>query len=410
MDQSTFMKQLRAELTLSADLSHADRIAALETAFTPERQHEWAPAPWSESDSALTYLLEGDDKDYFGEQAFNLASTGLHYRVTASHRPGFVSGVAKDWLVGLRMQAYTYAVVGYVHFVNRQQPQKRAVQLVLRMTPRLLYGEATGVLSGMLETLKVRAGLMNKRQARLLADHLNGLEKSKEDSLAFTWEVTSGPTREDSVRRWLDCLQPQGPLLRRELGEAAAWGLGPTASASLATYRLENGTTVNSDQAFSSEPPRIVLPPRFLLECFPPEEYDPNPCTSGIAAHRHAPCQQSAQLFTFLPDSRLRDEDSWALGTKTSEVMDEIDRFFTGDSEDRPYNLPSHTYPLALSHDEVARASQYLQASRSWSARAVRVGTAGYFNPLHICETILREVVTVPGPEPFELAIFSYSA
>jgi hypothetical protein len=278
--------------------------------------------------------------------------------------------------------------------------QRCGVTMLLRMTPRLLFDEAAGASNDVLATLRLRSALMNRLQAELLADHLNRFAPS--GGRATTWKVVEGPAPDTSARAWLDATQPYASLLRQESGEAQAWDLGPIATDGIATYRLENEPSQASRQVFAMEPPRVILPPRFLLEgCLSLDDEVP-PGTVGMAVRRLVPCQEAKSLCARIGYRNLKAPGHDAYRVARSHAISDFLSY------QPPLKSPAQTYPYALTGQEAEAAAAHL-ADIGWGEfNPRRVGEGGDYNPLDIEDMAPQCDIEVPGATPLKLDLFLY--
>lgn len=301
-------------------------------------------------------------------------------------------------MAGLRRRAYRYAVIEYEKRTAYQKTTEHPVSIALRLTPRLLYGEATQTLDSAVETLKLRDGLMNKRQATLLAEHLNSkLGPDRYD----TWRVVEGPESDGNARKWLDALGSTYQLMRRESGETAAWELGGAATRGIATFRVEQSPTLSSHQVFSSLPPRVVLPPRYLLACvsledetryLAPDQY------SWVGMRRLHPSVAATELFQLVTASNLLPAKPEAHHWEHS-----LRGFFY---DQPPPHDDCSEYAHGFTAEEAVEVQDILKRNGYGDFEPARIGGDGNFNPLGFSDIVGAGKLVVPGQTPVEF--FSY--
>lgn len=378
MDQTNFKHKLRDELAVPLDLDPAQRVATLEEAFRPFEFRGESSAGFS----ALAYLSEGDTLDFFGTLTLHRAF-GKELWKRGFGPSWLVPASGEEWIAGLRRRAYRYAVIGRESHTRYQKTRQLAVTVALRLTSRLLYREATDALDGAVETMKLRSGLMNKIQAQLLADHLNHVGVSKSH---ITWHVVEGPAPDTSSRAWLNDVGPMAPLLRRESGETAAWSLGAVAQRGIVTYRLENGPVVSPSQVFSVQSPRVIVPPRYILNCGLSSDIElPWDGTVGIAARRDASCEDALQLCELITDANLDDDYYWSNTNPNVDFTNEVRDFFKS-TEKRYFEDSPQAYSLGFDSEEAERAIKHLHASGLGEFFRARTGAGGNFNPLQLLD------------------------
>lgn len=402
MDENNFRTLLRAELNIPGGLTPNERVAALEAAFRSSPPYSFYEPFEPCRDTALVYLPEGDDVDFFGLRTMHAAfGEDLGKNALGAGHPSPRGG---DWMEGMRTRTYRYAVVGYEKYTLYQRTRERVVSIVLRLTSHLLYQEAAGPLAGPVETLKLRSGLMNKVQATLLADHLNSMQGGPRYKSRTTWRVETGPEPDASARDWLDALDPIHPLMRRESGEAAAWDLGEVATHSIATYRMEEGLTLSPSQVFSVHSPRIILPARYLLDCWSPDGktvYMAADAYSGVGVRRSHPCPAAATLCELITGSNLRMADC-----PTPSEQEAVCGFYYDDERGPHYDLSQ--YALGLTKEEAEQVSNYLTASGYGMFELARIGHGGNFNPLGFNDEYGVGKLVVPGTTPLEVEFFTH--
>jgi hypothetical protein len=387
MDQPAFIARLRTELAVPSGLDRLQSQAALEHAFDPQ------------SGSALQDLCHSDNLDFFGPLTLKYA-LGQDMLLPGRMPSGFLPFRGREWAAGLRRRAYRYVVLGVEAPKTCGTRQRYGATMLLRMTPRLLCEEAQGAGNDVLATLRLRSALMNRLQAELLADHLNRFAPS--GGRAIAWKVVEGPAPDTSARAWLDATQPYPSLLRQESGEVQAWDLGRIATDGIATYRLENEPSQSSRQVFAMEPPRVILPPRFLLEgCLSLDDEVP-PGTAGMAVRRLVPCQEAQSLCARIGYRNLKAPAHDAYRVTRSRAISDFLSY-------RPcLKSPTETYPYAFTRQEAEAAAAHL-ADIGWGEFTPRrVGEGGDFNPLGIEDMAPQYDIEVPGATPLKLDLFLY--
>jgi len=401
MDKPTFSTLLQAELDIPAGLRPSERVDALEAAFRTRNGCAYSTPFEASGESALAYISEGDDLDFYGTVTLHAAfgsSLDIEYPEVAHLRPR-----GEEWMAGLRRRAYRYAVVAYESHTLHQRRTERAVSIALRHTPRLLYRESTGLLDGCVETLKLRDGLMNKRQAKLLAEHLNSTQGRPSHRVNSAWRVVEGPKPDGDARVWLDGLGAVGRHLRRESGETAAWGLGDAATRGIATFQIENSDARSSRSAFSAMPPRIALPPRFLLDCVSPEGatcFMAADHYSSVGIRRLHPAADATKLFELVTASNLQPGESRAHHSESP-----LQGFF---HDWRPRHEDCSEYALGFADEDAEQVKNFLSSSGYGTFDAVRIGRGGDFNPLGYEDIVRKSALLIPGQTALHVEFFSY--
>ncbi|WP_157615525.1 hypothetical protein [Rhizobacter sp. Root404] len=396
MDTESLYRELRADLTdIPRNADRAASLQELERAFS--------------STGALATLTNGDALDFYGEATLT-AVFGAHLDCPYTSRPLNASRTTPPKHTGLRRRAYRYVVVGELSRDDLRAPAGRASVLLLGLSAKSLAFEGKSPVSAnSLTMLRLRSGLMNRRQASLLAWHLNDFRESSNWDGSMMWRVVEGPEPDTSARGWLDSIADPAHFLRREIGEVATWGLGSRATSGIATYRLEHGQRASVDQVFASESPRLILPPRFQLIGDVDDDCQFNDGTWGIVVQRRESCETASALATAAgqgllsapttPDTMTRHDPSDDLGA----LAEDAKVFFSDEHGRHEYGAAK--YALGLSEAETLAAISALSARGYGDFRAVRVGRGGNFNPANIGDTSTIKIIHVDGACPFDVTL-----
>ena len=206
----------------------------------------------------------GDDAAFFGERTLeSLFEPSFQVRM-GSRLEWQMGEIACESHHNLRTHIQGYVVVGY----RSDKGSSRAACVLFHSGSIGLYDGADGPPTdkvGALELVRVRFGLMNRRQAHLLANHLNRFRRNRHHGEALTWVVKRGPEADASARAWLDAVAGESQYMQHTAGELPSWGLGTNTAHGLAIYTLESRVAAHPDQVFSYGRARCLLPPRFLI-------------------------------------------------------------------------------------------------------------------------------------------------
>jgi hypothetical protein len=310
---------------------------------------------------------------------------------------------------GARRRVKKWVVVGYGASQTDGQDIPTA-QLVL------LHGSASEALRcedrvsadllPFAEQLVLRESLMNRRQAVLLAAHLNRFRRSGRHVERLKWRVVAGPDRGIPPRVWLNKFLPDSQCLRRWRGELELAGLGTQTCSSISVFRPSSGARLHDGQVFSVEGPQIRLPPRFVVEATAPQGIPELPEQCSLTFRRDAMCEQAYSLavgaelggalrgstFTRAVVGRPFDaKDS------SDSALREIAMRLWGDVEDGapqgyevPGEGPAAVYAKGLSKAEAVVALRYLRSKGYRKVTTVQCGEDGFYGGLGGWNVIVR--------------------
>jgi len=384
----------------------------------------------------LAEIEQGDDVDFFGQKAMTQAF-GSDFRQRLVGRSRFETEAPPE-LRGLRAGVHRFCVAGYKPASKFSFDGTLRAAIILFQARPLLIGRFDEYESlpepafGSISAIRVRAGLMNSLQARVLANHLNRFRRNAYHFEALEWRVIEGPPPDGSAHEWLNSLQACGPLLRRSIGDSEAWGLETNAMHAIASYRLDAGPVHSLEQVFSALPPLIELPPRYELLASWRSSGPDGSIAPIVVARRHAMSEPDWRLAAALAAvGSLKGEGSWhnpetnwrtwlpenlasnfPLSWQVVDGMwglpDQEGQF--SQRESPPCDAASD-YGHALTRDEALSAMPLLRARGYRQIRAVRIGlTRSYVSqhaPPHIHRSERREIrlEVVSADVPFTLAV-----
>ena len=221
------------------------------------------------------------------------------------------------------------------------------------------------------ELIRVRSGLMNRRQALLLANHLNRFRRSRRHGAVLDWSVVQGPLPDSSARDWLDAIAGRGGHLRASVGDLNPWGLGPHAGDALVMYLIERKQSAIAEQVFSYGVPFCVLPARFEISAemkVRPYGVPEDALWTVVRATR------DRESFTL---ARICEQATLLGSTETRRAADfwgEIRDGAPMDTSSDPH--PSEVYATAFTRDEAIAVIRNLRADFH-RIRVHRVGIDG---------------------------------
>ncbi len=265
-----------------------------------------------------------------------------------------------------------------------------------------------------MELVRLRSGLMNRRQASLLVNHLNRFRRNHHQIDTLTWSVIRGPLPNSSARDWLDAVAGSGEHLQHTAGETLPWGLGLNASKALTLYVVIRSPSVNREQVFAYCPPRYILPPRFAISVrerirSPSVQTGQNwhvtrRTEDASASALAAVCEEAGLLGCEGPSEFTRAEDFW--GPEDEGYPD-----YAGYEP-----TPSQVYATSFSRDEAIRAMRVLRMAGYRDIKARRVGADGDFSRVqsgHSCfgqdEVSCHHTLIVPGRSELEIEVSTFS-
>jgi hypothetical protein len=397
-----------------------DSVRLLEESFAPSYK------------DALSSFAEYDGVDFHGRTLLEQL-----YPQDLSYEPWDRYGLRRiDWIPeGSRRRVQKWAVVGYAmeSFDARGNPIPGIAQTVLLNGARsdLLRAscEITADRRHLAERILIREGLMNRRQAILLASHLNRFRRNGKHLQPLNWRIVAGPGRGASAREWLNGLSTDGALLRRWLGELELAGLGENACGSIEVFRLSKGVKAHEEQVFAIEGAQTRLPPRFHVRASVPRGSSVLPEDLVLSYERKSACKSAASIALNLErvgGLRLhRDEVlkpglgyTTDVGKRSRRALDLLaDELWgeLGGGDGSPiYEVspepPSGPYALALSKQEAVDALKHFRSNGFRGATALQHGIDGIYGALQYegsidsrgwWQTTVSSSQTVPAEIPF---------
>lgn len=225
----------------------------------------------------LALGINSNDVLFFGEQSIT-SIFGEDYRQSLSSRKFNLEPEPREEWDGapqvprdLRNRVDQFVVVGFAE-ARTAHPREKKVpkKIIFRAGVVEQEDSADRPIQGRekaAESVRVRGGQMNRRQALLLTHHLNSFHRNPRRHQPLAWRAVKGPAPNTSSREWLDELGGKGLFLRRLLGEIPDWGLGEHTLSEMAVYDSEPAASWHGEQVFAYRRPRYVLPIRFQV-CF----------------------------------------------------------------------------------------------------------------------------------------------
>lgn len=321
--------------------------------------------------------IEGNDEAFYGVKALTelygrdyadvLANRSFRFPMT-DHQGG-----DGEEPTDLRNLVDRFAVVAYEQ--TARGVAKVPAKVVLRVG---LEEEVSTVLqppkkgAKAFELVRVRAGLMNRRQALLLANHLNRFKRSPSRNLPLTWRAVRGPDVADSARHWLDALGGGDLLFRRLGGSIPTWGLKEATRDCLAVYNCESAATWHDKQVFAYARPRMVLPTRYHVSYLPAVPPGSLPDGHALQVRRTELCPQAfAMAKAYLEAGFINDSGMTATVDASTLWGDDWDlpRVYSSDV------APAYSYSTGLELGEALAVVRYLRSTGN--GRRVRIHVLG---------------------------------
>lgn len=397
------LDQLRSQLRdVPLTTSFSRSVELLEEAFDYSRR-AWDALRWE------NYRF-GDDAAFFGEQTLR-DLLGQEFREQMTSRSDWSRGeVSIEPHHDLRKHIQRYVVVGY----RGADRAARAARILFHSGNVSLYDGADGPPTDKLrplELMRVRFGLMNRRQAYLLANHLNRFRRNQHHGEVLNWAVKRGPAADTSARAWLDVVAGERQYLQHTVGELPSWGLGSNAARGLAMYTLEARAVACRDQVFAYGFGRCLLPPRYAI--YAALEAGDRGILEGEvwSVVRKTECNEARRTaekagligrpFDF---KYVEPEDMWGAADRLP-------------PEDGPGYTPepAEVYATSFSREEALRTMRVLRKNGYRSISAARVGADGSYvrwesgNP-YFChdEVRLSRELLVDGEPALDVRLFTY--
>jgi hypothetical protein len=352
----------------------------------------------------------GDDAAFFGEQTLR-SLLGREFREQMASRSDWQSSNGQgEPNHTLRKHIQRYVVVGY----RDADRAARAACVLFHGGNISLYDGADGaptVSVAALELVRVRLGLMNRRQAHLLVNHLNRFRRNQHHGEALSWVVKRGPAADTSARAWLNLVAGERQYLQHTVGELPSWGLGANAARGLAMYALEPKAVAHPDQVFSYGRARCLLPSRYAIYAANQAGDIDTPDGAVWCVVRKTECSEArrtaekAGLIVRPFDFKyVEPEDMWGAD----------DLLPPGDGPGYSPE-PAEVYATSFSREEALRAMRVLRKNGYRSISAARVGADGSYvrwesgnSYFYHDEVRLARELLVDGEPAFDVRLFTY--
>ena len=361
------LAQLRA---LLRDVPTPDRfnesVRLLEEAFDYTYSPRTSPPPWKR-------FRRGADVAFFGERTLR-DLFGDHYRNLLADRRDFHDG-DHDWSQ-LRAEFQRYAVVGRRATVRGDTQ----TECVIFHSGRVSFQSGgacppVGKLRS-IELMRVRAGLMNRRQAYLLANHLNRFRRNRHHSdPGLTWSVVRGPAPGSSSRVWFDAVAGKGQTLHRTAGSLPTWGLGTSACEALALHFVKPILNRAPEQVFVYGAPRYLLPQRFTIRAVLITRPYGFPENQEWLVERQNEDASARAISMVCEQGGLLNEDAFADCDRAEDFWGPYQ--YGSPIDDSVRLSPAAVYATAFSREEAIRVMRCLRTDGYRDIRACGVGTSG---------------------------------
>ena len=336
-----------------------ESVRLLEEAF----DYSGEPAdgiPWGD-------LRQGQDIAFFGEKTLST----LFPEGFPSSRELFEQvpwSVTKRFGQGLRCELQRYLVVGIHTHSFGVRPQTvvmhgaHAVPFHESEWPGYARVEA-------LELMRLRAGLMNRRQASLLANHLNRFGGRAHRMRGLNWQVVIGPEPDSSARSWLYGIA-RYDRLRHCVGEMLAWRLPGGVTDQLMTYDVDVEWGGHAS-TFTYRGYRAALPPRYDVMAQTADG-------SAWQASRSAVCQDA---YSF---ARIHEDGGSVVrvGANFSEDICELWGYDQVEALPKSWgeaHCPARVYATAFSQSEAIQVMKELRLRGYRQIKAMPVGIDGLY-------------------------------
>ncbi len=243
------------------------------------------------------------------------------------------------------------------------------------------------------ELVHVRGGLMNGRQASLLANHLNSYRRNARLNEVLTWQVTLGPVPSESPRAWLDALGGQNVFLRKHEGSPTTRALETDARENISVYGCERAAPRHPEQVFSYQRPRHFLPPRYTLSFVHGERPHGVPENEAFHVWRKHPCECASAIADAYKKAGFIDDPESDIDYLSPSPSSDVETqaallFKEDDTEDGAppqywYGMPSSlSYARALDRFEVSRVARELRRLGHRRIRLAILGADGRYDRL----------------------------
>lgn len=364
----------------------------------------------ADNSSSWEDFRSGDDAAFFGEQTLR-SLLGREFHGQMESRLGWQGSDDQGRpSSALRKHIQLYVVIGY----RGDERAARAACVLFHSGNVSLYDGADGAPTdklGPLEMVRVRFGLMNRRQAHLLANHLNRFRRNQHHGEALSWVVKRGPAADTSARAWLDVVAGERQYLQHTVGQLPSWGLGSNAARGLAMYALEPKVLAHPDQVFSYGRARCLLPSRYAIYASAEAGDSGIPEGEVWSVVRNTECSEA----------RRTAEKAGIIGRYFDFKYVEPEEKWGADDQLPPEDGPGYTpepaevYATSFSREEALRAMRVLRKNGYRSISAARVGADGSYvrwesgNP-YFChdEVRLSRELLVDGEPAFDVRLFTY--
>lgn len=362
------LRDLVTKIPRASTYSHS--VQMLEEAF--DYSFSRAGVPWDR-------LRRGCDIEFFGNQTLE-SLFGDEYDSLLRERRLFLDGPWRyeaDVWSNYRLEFQQYAVVG-----RRATPAgEEAACLILHRGPIPALDGMERPPEGSLGAaalLRIRAGLMNHRQAHLLASHLNRFRNNDHHREKLTWSVVQGPGPDANARRWADGVIGRRSLLRVWSGAENSWGLGEQATCKLSAY-LVDCCARQTHRVISYGSPQVLLPPRYEVVAEFNRSSGQIPKGFAILASRLEPCKDAGAMAQVLERTGQIHGAGQPWDPEIGDVWGEVQDGVPGSCELAYMQSPAGVYSSSLSREEAIATMKRLRVFGFWRVGARRVGVGGSY-------------------------------
>lgn len=358
------LRNLLRDVPLTASFSQS--IELLEDAFDYSDRDPTAP-PWYR-------FRSGDDATFFGEQTLR-ALLGKDFREDMPARYYWSGSLDPDDPRALRPHVQRYVVVGY-------RPEGGGACVLFHSGNVIFFDDAAGPPTesvAALELVRVRSGLMNRRQAHLLANHLNRFRRNRHHGEVLNWVVKRGPDADSSAREWLDAVMGDCQYLRQTVGELPTWGLGANAAGHLVMYVVQPRMVAHRSQVFTYGAAQYLLPPRFAVRVVEKAPQGDVPVGQSWDATRTSECDEAKRVADVCEWNGLIDGTYSNQGASPKDMWGIDDNNSAPGGDDGISPPAAEVYATSFSRQEVTRVMRALRKGGYYNIRAERIGADGTY-------------------------------
>lgn len=375
--------------------SFTQSVELLEDAFDYTRRKDDNRPRWG-------HYRSGEDVEFFGERTLR-ALLGDDFRDELDDRRDYWDDTATGGPRSrVRLELQRYAVIG------RRGGHPGAPACVLFHSGQVSFSAGLGPPDEKVrpfELVRIRAGLMNRRQALLLANHLNRFRRSGHHGEPLAWSIVRGPGPDSSARLWFDGVAGKGLHLRHTVGDLPSWGLRQWAAHAVEMYVVEPRRPAHREQVFTYGTARYLPPLRFAISAVEKMRSHGVPKDKQWSVTRATECEEAYSVAEACEQAGLIGNDD--------EYVLNLGDFWGPKQDGNPWDGPAYTpspavvYATSFSRDEALRVMRTLRASGYRSVGVRRVGADGNYcrwetgNPYFAKQEIhvLREIAVAGAPE-----------